>query len=245
MSSADASECASEFKFFLPSLSSGSDTSSSIKVEVPLPHVLLPAASAKSLQHQIATKRSKHNRAAEIPEQPSIQEDLQLSNPPACVDSAKIAGQQLVEHQPLSAPNRDLQHLMPAAETLLDGSEHGCGHLQELHLETGTAIALLQQLEEQGVLHQIPRNDQGQLASLGSIRHASGKCSPCIFWFNSSCMKGLSCTYCHFKHKGQKFKRIRPSKKTRQSRRDCEGEEGEEDAEGGICPVLPACYREM
>lgn len=87
--------------------------------------------------------------------------------------------------------------------------------VEQIHRETGHPMSDLQVLQQQGVLHQIPRNDGGELSSVGSLGHAAGDCSPCLFWYNKSCTKSVSCSYCHFKHKGQKKKRIRPSRKTR------------------------------
>lgn len=96
--------------------------------------------------------------------------------------------------------------------------DQGGSILQQLYLETGQPMSFLEELDQQGLLQQIPRDSEGRITSVGSIAHARGKCSPCVFWFKSACAKGLSCTYCHFRHKGQKNKRIRPSKKTRQTR---------------------------
>eukprot|EP00930_Biecheleria_cincta_P069673 TRINITY_DN57384_c0_g1_i1.p1 TRINITY_DN57384_c0_g1~~TRINITY_DN57384_c0_g1_i1.p1 ORF type:complete len:386 (-),score=61.09 TRINITY_DN57384_c0_g1_i1:37-1194(-) len=64
----------------------------------------------------------------------------------------------------------------------------------------------------------VPRNNEGELTSLGSRRHPES-CSPCIFWFRKLCGKGLRCEFCHFTHPGQKSKRIRPSKNTRMQMR--------------------------
>jgi hypothetical protein len=51
--------------------------------------------------------------------------------------------------------------------------------------------------------------------SIGSSKHHTGECSPCVFWLKRSCVKGVECDYCHMQHQGQKYKRIRPSKRTR------------------------------
>jgi hypothetical protein len=128
--------------------------------------------------------------------------------------------------------NRSIHQDVPVPKLLLksssaasvDNLEQQVDDLESIHLETGTPMAELRLLAKQGLLQGIPRNELGQLASIGSVHHASGTCTPCVFWFKKSCLKGLTCSYCHFKHKGQKSKRIRPSKKTRQHRRECGGE---------------------
>lgn len=61
----------------------------------------------------------------------------------------------------------------------------------------------------------LEQKQQIPLPSLGSDKHDVGECSPCVFWFKRSCVKGVSCQYCHYFHSGQRNKRIRPSKKTR------------------------------
>lgn len=70
--------------------------------------------------------------------------------------------------------------------------------------------------EEEAMLAQVPYNDEGERASLGSRLHPDS-CNPCIFWFKDKalCNKGAMCDFCHFRHPGQKNKRIRPSKNTR------------------------------
>lgn len=74
------------------------------------------------------------------------------------------------------------------------------------------------ELDDQELMFMVPRNDEGELASLGSINHP-GNCSPCIFWFRGLCGKGVRCEFCHFRHQGQRNKRIRPSKNTRMQMR--------------------------
>jgi len=91
--------------------------------------------------------------------------------------------------------------------------------VEQLHRETGMDIHKLQILENQGLLVQIPRSDKGNISSIGSTKHDTGECSPCLFWFKNQCAKGLLCDYCHFRHSGQKNKRIRPSKRSRMQMR--------------------------
>lgn len=76
-------------------------------------------------------------------------------------------------------------------------------------------LAELSPTEQDTLLRQVPRDTSGKITSIGSIRHGTAECLPCLFWFKGTCAKGVRCTYCHFRHKGQKKKRIRPSKSTR------------------------------
>ena len=98
-------------------------------------------------------------------------------------------------------------------------------HLVErMHQETKVHTRVLADLHNQGFLEKIPRNDKQELTSVGSIGHSEGNCTPCLFWFRSSCSKGIKCDYCHFKHKGQRNKRIRPSRQTRERMRVWNGD---------------------
>jgi hypothetical protein len=78
-------------------------------------------------------------------------------------------------------------------------------------------VEQLQELAATGLLEQIPRREDGELGSIGSIYHHTGECSPCTYWFrsSSSCKHSVGCRFCHFVHPGQKSKRSRPSKHTR------------------------------
>jgi len=120
------------------------------------------------------------------------------------------------QSDPLAQPSTAAQK-MTSPEG--DAQYEGDSLLMQIHAETHLSIVDLQALEAQGLLKRIPRNDSGELASVGSINHFDGMCSPCLFWFRKVCKNGLICSYCHFKHDGQKKKRIRPSKKTRAQRR--------------------------
>jgi len=105
------------------------------------------------------------------------------------------------------------------------------GFVGMVHAETGVPRPTLEALHECGLLAQIPRDGHGTLTSVGSIKHAGGDCSPCLFWFRKACARGIACDYCHSRHKGQRNKRIRPSRKTRMraaahERRQTEGDDG-------------------
>jgi len=62
----------------------------------------------------------------------------------------------------------------------------------------------------------IPLDENGNPTSLGSIHHATGKCTPCDFVPRSAgCKKGVACEYCHFPDHV-------PSKRTNKAR-PCKG----------------------
>jgi hypothetical protein len=73
------------------------------------------------------------------------------------------------------------------------------------------------------LMARIPRDEDGNLLSAGSIYHDEGTCKPCVF-FNSdkgkSCENGIYCRFCHFKHEPKKRQRL--SKKKRLERRSRE-----------------------
>jgi len=53
-----------------------------------------------------------------------------------------------------------------------------------------------------------------EVPSVGSLLHASGKCTPCIFFTRESgCQKGECCKFCHIRH--QRKHRDRPCKERR------------------------------
>ena len=68
-----------------------------------------------------------------------------------------------------------------------------------------------------GLLLQIPRNEAGELTTVGSIGHGKPgvECNPCSYWFKGMCILGVQCQHCHFLHEGQKSKRLRPNKSMR------------------------------
>eukprot|EP00747_Dinoflagellata_sp_TGD_P165305 gnl/TRDRNA2_/TRDRNA2_186401_c0_seq1.p1 gnl/TRDRNA2_/TRDRNA2_186401_c0~~gnl/TRDRNA2_/TRDRNA2_186401_c0_seq1.p1 ORF type:complete len:488 (-),score=55.50 gnl/TRDRNA2_/TRDRNA2_186401_c0_seq1:64-1422(-) len=77
-----------------------------------------------------------------------------------------------------------------------------------------------------------PEDTNGEFPSVGSEKHVSGECLPCVYWFKGICANGKDCRHCHFLHEGQKNKRIRPSKQTRQrlaakKKAEEEGDNGE------------------
>lgn len=90
----------------------------------------------------------------------------------------------------------------------------------------------LEELAMADVLARIPRNENFELSSVGSIGHGTGDCTPCAYWFKRICKYSISCHYCHFSHNGQKSKRLRPSKQTRMRIRRWEAQKA---AEGGLC----------
>eukprot|EP00418_Pyrodinium_bahamense_P009806 CAMPEP_0179105752 /NCGR_PEP_ID=MMETSP0796-20121207/49128_1 /TAXON_ID=73915 /ORGANISM="Pyrodinium bahamense, Strain pbaha01" /LENGTH=291 /DNA_ID=CAMNT_0020803745 /DNA_START=33 /DNA_END=908 /DNA_ORIENTATION=+ len=85
-------------------------------------------------------------------------------------------------------------------------------------------------LSEDEVLALFPRGQDGELLSVGSLRHGEGLCTPCLFEKMHACHRGVHCEYCHFPHEVQKKKTRRPSMKKRRRRQ--KNRELEELAEG-------------
>mmetsp|Transcript_3221 Transcript_3221/g.8906 ORF Transcript_3221/g.8906 Transcript_3221/m.8906 type:complete len:184 (-) Transcript_3221:153-704(-) len=86
-------------------------------------------------------------------------------------------------------------------------------YIADLHEELAVPIVELQSLDAQGVLKQIPRDDNGKLSSVGSITHTAGECSPCLFLKRNCCSKGILCQYCHLPHEDSRKKSKPPKKK--------------------------------
>uniref|UniRef100_A0A7S0AEE1 C3H1-type domain-containing protein n=1 Tax=Pyrodinium bahamense TaxID=73915 RepID=A0A7S0AEE1_9DINO len=95
----------------------------------------------------------------------------------------------------------------------------GAAALQPARLEELATAAAADGLDTdpaQGdLLARIPRNENGELTSIGSICHEVGGCNPCPHWFKGVCANGLACKHCHFLHDGQRPRRLRPSKQAR------------------------------
>eukprot|EP00930_Biecheleria_cincta_P010865 TRINITY_DN113230_c0_g1_i1.p2 TRINITY_DN113230_c0_g1~~TRINITY_DN113230_c0_g1_i1.p2 ORF type:complete len:134 (+),score=29.54 TRINITY_DN113230_c0_g1_i1:53-403(+) len=106
-----------------------------------------------------------------------------------------------------------IDHSVPAAST-------PSAFVKAVLEETGLPLQTLMELDESGILGQIPRNDEGKISSIGSMQdHFAGACSPCIFWFRGECSKNILCRWCHFRHEGQKSKRYKPNKRMRMAKR--------------------------
>merc|ERR1712129_42871 len=104
-------------------------------------------------------------------------------------------------------------------------SESGLAPGQNLDLitlahQTSLPLAQLEELQRNGILEKVPRNSDGELTSIGTLKHEQNDCQPCLFWIQLSCKKGLLCTYCHLQtHLGDEPKTIRASKSTRDRRK--------------------------
>jgi len=105
-----------------------------------------------------------------------------------------------------------------------------CSQLvRDLHEETGMAVTDLLELDQAGILEQVPRNDEGEMSSVGSmIKHMEGTCTPCVFWFRGCCHRSLMCSFCHFRHPGQQTKRHKPNKRTQAIQRGMKEQQEEQ-----------------
>jgi len=211
------------FKFWLPSLSSKSSSSSCKRV--PLPSLLL-----QSNKGTLNTDRTTEDVLADTFGRLSVGAG---SPEVACTSQVGLSAVSneyrppLVKETPLawapSYPSHAAASTIacprpPAAVESMSSKQLDWETVQRLHNETGISLEDCGNI--QNLLPLVPRNERGQLSSLGSISHASGQCCPCLFWFRGVCAKGVHCSYCHMWHKGQRNKRIRPSKKTRKQMRD-------------------------
>lgn len=66
---------------------------------------------------------------------------------------------------------------------------------------------------EEAFLARVPKDDEGNPTSIGSVLHQFGKCTPCT---EECCKDGIHCLCCHFDHKrkGRRSK-VRPCKSKR------------------------------
>eukprot|EP00930_Biecheleria_cincta_P083006 TRINITY_DN72649_c0_g1_i1.p1 TRINITY_DN72649_c0_g1~~TRINITY_DN72649_c0_g1_i1.p1 ORF type:complete len:272 (-),score=32.65 TRINITY_DN72649_c0_g1_i1:249-1064(-) len=137
----------------------------------------------------------------------------------SCDSSSRLSSAKMrpAPHAPRAISDLINTQVLKHASFIEDVPLTWCSHLvKALHEESGVAVEVIQKLEREGVLGQIPRNDEGEITSIGSLKHSLGTCTPCIFWFRGNCRNSLSCMFCHLRHPGQKGKRHKPNKRARQ-----------------------------
>jgi len=76
------------------------------------------------------------------------------------------------------------------------------------------------QQELESIQETVPRDEDGNLTSKGSLLHDRGTCTPCLFVHrNVGCHNGILCTFCHFPHKRRGKARLCKDKRDRFQRR--------------------------
>lgn len=90
---------------------------------------------------------------------------------------------------------------------------------------------LLSKESIEAMLPKVPRDDEGNLTSIGSFPHAEGACRPCVFANHErkACKNGIRCVFCHLPHAPKK--RLRFCKKKRMEMKRQTEEEEEEQPE--------------
>merc|ERR1712160_214506 len=84
------------------------------------------------------------------------------------------------------------------------------------------------------LIAKVPKNEDGVLTSIGSIKHEpeAATCKPCIFFATKKgCKSGIYCWHCHLGHKFKK--RPRPCKGKRERTRKLLARLAAEDGTGG------------
>lgn len=97
-----------------------------------------------------------------------------------------------------------------------DGEAHDDGEEEELAKSDENAIeALLEREGMKALLKRVPKDEDGNVYSVGSIPHDTGVCKPCVFANSErkSCQNGIECLFCHLPHAPKK--RMRFCKKKR------------------------------
>lgn len=65
-----------------------------------------------------------------------------------------------------------------------------------------------------GAPGEAPLDENGNITSVGSAKHAEGLCKPCLFTYSKEeCKNGVNCEFCHIPHKRRG--KARPCKKKR------------------------------
>jgi len=125
--------------------------------------------------------------------------------------SASGSAETIQVQGPAHGYSKDLPQIMAGATGTRSGSQSAAPSQTP---DAESSRITYKDLDDETLLSLVPINTDGEPSSVGSFKHP-GSCSPCNFWFKGLCSKGVRCTYCHFRHEGQKSKRIRPSKNTR------------------------------
>jgi len=132
-----------------------------------------------------------------------------------------------------------------------DSHESGESELITLAQQASLPVETLEELQRDGILEKVPRNSNGELTSVGSLKHEDKTCQPCLFWLQLGCKKGVLCTYCHLeKHLDDKPKSIRASKRARDrlkkmrdqeaKHREMQSDQAVSSTSGSSVPPLPA-----
>mmetsp|Transcript_65658 Transcript_65658/g.129390 ORF Transcript_65658/g.129390 Transcript_65658/m.129390 type:complete len:205 (-) Transcript_65658:126-740(-) len=100
-------------------------------------------------------------------------------------------------------------------------------HILDFLREKGIEVASLEAVDTEIMLDMIPKDEDGQLTSVGALIHENGKCSPCLFKLKNRCNKFWRCAYCHLPHKLKKNKKLRPGRAARLQLREKARPDGE------------------
>eukprot|EP00931_Biecheleriopsis_adriatica_P070944 TRINITY_DN4477_c0_g1_i3.p1 TRINITY_DN4477_c0_g1~~TRINITY_DN4477_c0_g1_i3.p1 ORF type:complete len:365 (+),score=29.73 TRINITY_DN4477_c0_g1_i3:135-1229(+) len=137
--------------------------------------------------------------------------------------SASGSAETIQVQGPAHGYSKDLPQIMAGATGTRSGSQSAAPSQTP---DAESSRITYKDLDDETLLSLVPINTDGGPSSVGSFKHP-GSCSPCNFWFKGLCSKGVRCTYCHFRHEGQKSKRIRPSKNTRLWKRSLLNSDGQ------------------
>jgi hypothetical protein len=70
--------------------------------------------------------------------------------------------------------------------------------------------------ELSALIPHIPLGENGELTSVGSIKHVEGSCKPCAFVYTRvGCKKNIRCEFCHILHRRKDRRRLGRQKRER------------------------------
>jgi hypothetical protein len=70
--------------------------------------------------------------------------------------------------------------------------------------------------ELSALMLRMPKGENGELTSVGSIKHADGSCKPCAFFYTQvGCQKNIQCEFCHIQHHRKDRRRLGRQKRGR------------------------------
>jgi len=140
--------------------------------------------------------------------------------------STRSAGELLRAHSEVTTPSSDRRSEVNTPYSSMDGMD-----------EEEAAVAgqnkLEAMLEEEGIealLLRVPRDENGELTSVGAILHDEGSCRPCVFAHNErkACENSTRCLFCHFEHAPKR--RLRFGKKKRMEMKRLAEQEFEQES---------------
>lgn len=107
-----------------------------------------------------------------------------------------------------SSSQNDLSELFQQIEAIQE---------ERIELPLDQNIQRLRALPYDQLASMLPKDEEGNPTSIGSLNHGIGVCGPCVYMTrNRGCRMGVNCSFCHLPHEGVvRHSKCRPGQKKR------------------------------